>query len=227
LTVSGRQDLNLRPLGPQPSALPDCATPRGVFILTDRRARCLRECLVCLICSAREAMRALQEGEVAGGIRLATAGARAAGQLLPTLPLRVSPGALPGEQTALYRGCSTAQESAGRRADPVPGRFPTGASLRRLRRGRSRGARVRPPAGQEVWDLRWHAGSPLAGRARRDCKVRGRLCKLSSTPHRKAGRLCPCGGSSTVEPCPSKAMMRVQFPSAALPSSQIGGVPAD
>ena len=23
-----RQDLNLRPLGPQPSALPDCATPR-------------------------------------------------------------------------------------------------------------------------------------------------------------------------------------------------------
>jgi hypothetical protein len=27
--ASGRQDLNLRPLGPQPSALPDCATPRG------------------------------------------------------------------------------------------------------------------------------------------------------------------------------------------------------
>ncbi len=27
--ISGRQDLNLRPLGPQPSALPDCATPRG------------------------------------------------------------------------------------------------------------------------------------------------------------------------------------------------------
>src|SRR6202035_1914088 len=27
---SGRQDLNLRPPGPQPGALPDCATPRGV-----------------------------------------------------------------------------------------------------------------------------------------------------------------------------------------------------
>src|SRR6202020_2399593 len=26
---SGRQDLNLRPPGPQPGALPDCATPRG------------------------------------------------------------------------------------------------------------------------------------------------------------------------------------------------------
>src|SRR5260370_24115764 len=26
---SGREDLNLRPLGPEPSALPGCATPRG------------------------------------------------------------------------------------------------------------------------------------------------------------------------------------------------------
>src|SRR3954462_1941262 len=33
LSISGRQDLNLRPLGPQPSALPDCATPRWAFIL--------------------------------------------------------------------------------------------------------------------------------------------------------------------------------------------------
>src|SRR5579884_2290893 len=30
---SGRQDLNLRPPGPQPGALPDCATPRGGAIL--------------------------------------------------------------------------------------------------------------------------------------------------------------------------------------------------
>src|SRR3954470_812263 len=29
LLESGRQDLNLRPSGPQPDALPDCATPRG------------------------------------------------------------------------------------------------------------------------------------------------------------------------------------------------------
>src|SRR5215218_8634052 len=29
LAESGRQDLNLRPPGPQPGALPDCATPRG------------------------------------------------------------------------------------------------------------------------------------------------------------------------------------------------------
>src|SRR4051794_16701414 len=31
---SGRQDLNLRPPGPQPGALPDCATPRGYELRT-------------------------------------------------------------------------------------------------------------------------------------------------------------------------------------------------
>src|SRR3954447_3874255 len=30
--TSGRQDLNLRPPGPQPGALPDCATPRGYVV---------------------------------------------------------------------------------------------------------------------------------------------------------------------------------------------------
>ncbi len=37
---SGRQDLNLRPPGPQPGALPDCATPRDRLILrpTSERA---------------------------------------------------------------------------------------------------------------------------------------------------------------------------------------------
>ncbi len=31
LTWSGRQDLNLRPLGPEPSALPSCATSRDII----------------------------------------------------------------------------------------------------------------------------------------------------------------------------------------------------
>src|SRR3954468_15538120 len=34
---SGRQDLNLRPPGPQPGALPDCATPRG-YVMRAKRA---------------------------------------------------------------------------------------------------------------------------------------------------------------------------------------------
>jgi hypothetical protein len=36
--LSGRQDLNLRPPGPQPGALPDCATPRGILESTDNPA---------------------------------------------------------------------------------------------------------------------------------------------------------------------------------------------
>jgi hypothetical protein len=38
---SGRQDLNLRPPGPQPGALPDCATPRGCYP-EPTRSRALR-----------------------------------------------------------------------------------------------------------------------------------------------------------------------------------------
>ena len=30
--LSGREDLNLRPFGPEPNALPDCATPRFLFL---------------------------------------------------------------------------------------------------------------------------------------------------------------------------------------------------
>src|ERR1700722_6222224 len=33
---SGRQDLNLRPSGPKPDALPDCATPRRKRMMTRR-----------------------------------------------------------------------------------------------------------------------------------------------------------------------------------------------
>ncbi len=36
---SGRQDLNLRPPGPQPGALPDCATPRGLGSILRLRSR--------------------------------------------------------------------------------------------------------------------------------------------------------------------------------------------
>jgi hypothetical protein len=36
---SGRQDLNLRPPGPQPGALPDCATPRGSPVESTTRFR--------------------------------------------------------------------------------------------------------------------------------------------------------------------------------------------
>src|SRR5918996_3380440 len=45
--------------------------------------------------------------------------------------------------------------------------------------------------------------------------MRGRVRKLSSAPDRHSWRIPPCGGSSTVEPRPSKALTRVRLPSAA------------
>jgi hypothetical protein len=57
--------------------------------------------------------------------------------------------------------------------------------------------------------------SQMAGPARRDRHVRRGLCKLSSSANGCPSAIRPRGGSSTVEPRPSKAMMRVRFPSAA------------
>jgi hypothetical protein len=42
MNLSGRQDLNLRPPGPQPGALPDCATPRDASILRSLAASAVR-----------------------------------------------------------------------------------------------------------------------------------------------------------------------------------------
>jgi hypothetical protein len=81
---------------------------------------------------------------------------------------------------------------------------------------RSARARVRPPRRQVVHDLKRAPRPQLEERPRRDRQVRRRLCKLSSSPDRRSRRISPRGGSSTVEPRPSKAMMRVRFPSAAL-----------
>lgn len=36
MRLSGREDLNLRPFGPEPNALPDCATPRLCFRSTGK-----------------------------------------------------------------------------------------------------------------------------------------------------------------------------------------------
>jgi len=106
----------------------------------------------------------------------------------------LSPGALPREQRALYRSSSTTQEGSARRTDAVSGCLLPQPPLRWLRWGGPDRARVRPPARQEILDLGGRSRPPLAGRPRRDCKVRRRLCKLSSAPHREAGWLHTRGG---------------------------------
>jgi hypothetical protein len=42
---SGREDSNLRPLGPKPSALPGCATPRKLLRISKKRP-CRRGCIL-------------------------------------------------------------------------------------------------------------------------------------------------------------------------------------
>jgi hypothetical protein len=91
---SGRQDLNLRPPGPQPGALPDCATPRGRSILgtVARRGRpvsvrtCVRDGL-----SLRSAANlwTLPPALACLGLCLAPARSGSAGQLLPHVQSRV------------------------------------------------------------------------------------------------------------------------------------------
>ncbi len=101
------------------------------------------------------------------------------------------------------------------RANRLPRRALPQASMRRLRRARPARPRVRPCRAQELRHRGRAAQPQLAVGPRRDRRLRGGLCKLSSSADGPARRVRARGGSSTVEPRPSKAMMRVQFPSAA------------
>jgi hypothetical protein len=158
--------LNLRPPGPQPGALPDCATPRDPVDSTDKSKPC------------------------------------------PIRPLC--------EHTFAYARASRNRRPHRRdpRLRPLPTILPT---LELAWRRKARGQR-----GNYCRTCRAAYKQPqLAGRARRDRQVRRRLCKLSSSANRSSSRIRPRGGSSTVEPRPSKAMMRVRFPSAASTRSRL------
>jgi hypothetical protein len=221
--------LNLRPPGPQPGALPDCATPRGRTDSTapERRAKhvaTIPSAAYVNICSyARrgqrqvvEALRSLSEAQADRAIRVAPKGPRTGRQLLRRVPCRLQKGALRGKRPALRSGCPCSQASPSGHACDISHRVLPRACLRRLRRDRPARARVRSQERQALQHFDRPEGPQLAERSRRDCQVRRGLCKLSSTPNRPQGSVRTRGGSSTVEPRPSKAMMRVQFPSAAL-----------
>jgi len=63
---------------------------------------------------AHEALWAMQGAQAGRGIRLASQGQRAAGQLLPTLPLRLQAGALRRKSAAIHR-CGRPAEKRGDR----------------------------------------------------------------------------------------------------------------
>ena len=109
--LSGRQDLNLRPPGPQPGALPDCATPRDASILRPMPdlSSVLRLCEHLFEdehpANAHQTMRTLPPVKGARRIRLAPEGKGPARQLLPPVSICTRTGALCGRPRALHRQC--------------------------------------------------------------------------------------------------------------------------
>jgi hypothetical protein len=154
-----------------------------------------------------------------GELRLAPKGAGPARQLLPSVSRCVQTRALCGPPHALRRERLTTKTRADCRAHGRPRCVLARATMHRLRRDRPARPRVRPSWAQELQHRQGPSELHLAVRARRDCKVRRGLCKLSSTSNGPAGPIRTRGGSSTVEPRPSKAMIRVQFPFAASASA--------
>ncbi len=222
--------MNLRPPGPQPGALPDCATPRGVSDSTDKAAaRIQPPAAVGTYVRVRhlrpdKSLRPLRATQAAIGLRLAPKGSRATRQLLPDMWGGIQTRALRSASRPAHRERPPAQASYRRRARRAPHSVLPRAAVRGLRRDRSARPGVRPHRAQA---LQHRAGRPrpqLAVRAGRDRHVRRRLCKLSSSTNRLPGWVRTRGGSSTVEPRPSKAMMRVRFPSAASTPSAASAV---
>jgi hypothetical protein len=170
-------------------------------------------------------MRTLQPPQAASGLRLAPEGARAARQLLPAMPSGAQTRALREASRALRSERPPSQANGRRGARRLPRRLLPRATVRGLRRDGSTRARVRPPRTQTLQHRQRRPRPQLAIGPRRDRHVRRRLCKLSSTTNRPPGRLRARGGSSTVEPRPSKAMMRVRFPSAASNRPVVPGAP--
>jgi hypothetical protein len=169
---------------------------------------------------ATEDLRTLPAEQAELRFRLAPQGARTTRQLLPDLQSGLQTRALHKAPRALHRERRTAQTGPDRAANRLSDRAVPRAPVRRLRRVRPAGSRVRPSRAQELRHRCSPAQPQLAGNPRRDRRLRGGLCKLSSSADCPSRRLRARGGSSTAEPRPSKAMMRVQFPSAA---SAVGG----
>jgi hypothetical protein len=131
---SGRSDLNRRPFGPQPNALPGCATPRSPSEFTPgfhptRGRTCVRS-------NGRERwaqeVRSIRRVEAFVGLRLAMESPPAAPQHVPTLPLRLPPRALLGEQAALHRAGASAKGGSSASAYDVADRVPQEPPMRRL-----------------------------------------------------------------------------------------------
>jgi hypothetical protein len=189
--------LNLRPPGPQPGALPDCATPRGRSILrpigpTLSVRQAWEHMFDADPIQPHQTMRTLPPVKGCGRVRLASEGKGPARQLLPPVSSCIQTRALCGPPRALRRQCVASKARADRRAHGLPHRVLPRAAVRRLRRGRPSGARVRPHRAQEVQYLRGHSWSQMAVGTRRDRAMRCGLRELPSSPNSTSSGVCSC-----------------------------------
>ena len=151
--------MNLRPPGPQPGALPDCATPRDPSILRSFNTSAVRPSYEHMFVPDKtERLRHCERycnrsrWPSSPGI----GGKRPARQLPSPMSGCIQTRALCGPPRALHRQCVASKARADRRAHGLPHRVLPRAAVRRLRRDRPSGPRVRPHRAQELQHLRGH-----------------------------------------------------------------------
>jgi hypothetical protein len=177
--------LNLRPSGPQPDALPGCATPRAVQFT--RRA-VLQRCEHMFDDGARTSkVRTVRSDQAGRRLQLATHRTGPARQPLPGVSRRLPPRALLRQPEAVRRPGTHTQAGARLGADEVSDRVLRGPPMRRLRGGAPDGARVRPPSRHGIQHRVGTAVSQLAVGPRRDRQMRGRSAPIATGAGRCVG----------------------------------------
>jgi hypothetical protein len=181
--------LNRRPFGPQPNALPSCATPRDQRVYGRFGPTGMRTCVRLATRKPRtEVMRPLRAAQTRFRVQLAPKTAAATRQPLSPLPLRVQTGALRSQSATVHRSSPQAEAGAGARAHHLPDRVLRQPSMRGLRRDRSGSSRIRPPPRQAVRHRAVPAVQELADHPGRNCQVRRALRELSPPPHGQTPR---------------------------------------
>ena len=140
--------MNLRPPGPQPGALPDCATPRVRRILLRWSVRTRWEHV--FVSEEPTSLRSLRTEKPLEEFNWRREGARAARQHAAGRAAPPTTTSTTRQPPAVHRSGAASQAGARRERMLYLLDVLRGAPVRRLRRGRSGRPRVRPHRGQGV-----------------------------------------------------------------------------